>query len=644
MNLRHNTTVFLLLIFLLTFITFSPVLKAGFINWDDDENVVYREEIRSFSLDTLPWLFTNFTVGDFKPLTWTSYMLDYRVWGLDPFGYHLGNLILHAASSCLVFLLLIRLANSSRKELTGTFLLAAFFAALFFALHPLRVGSVAWVSERKGLLCAFFYLAAVLAYVEYARRGKAGWFIITLLLSCAALLSKPVAVTIPLILLLLDACTPGRMKRKPGRVIMEKIPFFAAAAAVAAMACFGQTRHGALTSLQAFGPWERILLALNNCAFYLYRTVLPLDLAAVYPPPGPIRMTAGYILTVIAPLLLISGAGLVLWRRGRRWLPACWLWYLVTVFPVSGFFPAGLEVSADRWTYLPAAGISGVVFIAALALFRAGRLKSAAFAGGTILALLAFLSFAQARTWNNSERLWADAVSKYPDSPVARAHYGQLLFQRGDDEEAVAQLQRAIDLLQDNALLKGDISFAARTNLAQALGRSGRPEEAAAILEDILKDRDSWLARHSLGGIYRRMNRTGEAAIEYEKALRKRPDWVPTLCDYGLMMAQTGNPDRAIRLYRQALAFNPGSPRARYNLALAFLDTGQKDKAVAALRSLAAEFPDNAMVLRALTVAYSAAGREEEAARTGRYRKGVLSTRELPYSRGEKPGILYPVR
>ena len=637
---------YLLLIILLTFIAFSPVLKANFLNWDDDENVVYCEEIRSFSLTTIPWLFTNFTVGDFKPFTWLSYTLDYAIWGLNPFGYHLGNLLIHAGSSCLLFILFVRLGHFSQDAPGKTFLLASFFAALFFALHPLRVESVAWVSERKGLLCAFFYLAAVLAYSRYAGRDKVTWYFVTLLLACLALLSKPVAVSLPIVLLLLDIYPLERMRNGRIMIILEKIPFFIAAAATGIMAYIGQTRHAALASLQTFGFGKRVLLAAVNIDFYMYKTIVPFRLAAAYTRPEPIPITALNFLLVILPVVSITTAGILLWRGRQKWLLVCWLWFLITIFPVIGFSPAGLVVTADRWTYLPAAGISGIVFCALLGLFRTGRLKTVAICWAVILAAFAFSSFRQAQIWNNSEVLWSDTVKKYPDSPVARAHYGQILFERGADEEAIKQLQRAIALLQEKPFLAGDILFSVKTNLAQSLARRGRLEEAAAILENVLESKDTWIARHSLGGIYRRMNETEKASLEYTKVLEKRPDWVPTMCDYGLMIAQSGRPGEAMELYRRALLCNPGSPRARYNLSLAFLDLGDTERAITILQKLAAEYPDYSRTHRALAVAYSAAGKKEEAERTIQSLKGknALPARDLPYGRGEKPGVLYPLR
>ncbi|MDP8235867.1 MAG: tetratricopeptide repeat protein [Candidatus Erginobacter occultus] len=637
---------YLVLIILFTFITFSPVLDADFANWDDDENVVYREEIRGFSRKTIPWIFTNFTVGDFKPVTWLSYILDHAFWGLNPFGYHLGNLILHAGSSCLLFLLFIRLGNLSDNERSAAFLLASFYAVLFFALHPLRVESVAWVSERKGVLCVFFYLAAVLAYSRYAERGKALWYILTLILSGIALLSKPLAVPLPLILLLLDVYPLGRTGMGWGRLIREKIPFFIASAAVAAMAFIGQAQGEALISLQTLGIADRLLRTCRNIAFYLCKTIVPLRLAPVYPDTEPALDPTIVIILIFGALLCLTAIGISFWRKGRKWPLTWWVWFLINIFPASGFFRTGLTGTADRFVYLASVGISGLVLCGLLGLFRTGRRTITAICAGVILVAFASLSYRQARLWNNSERLWSAAVGKYPDATVARAHYGQLLFERGADEEAVTQLRRALLLLQAKPLLAGDIQFSVRTNLAQSLSRLGQLEEAAAILEEILKSQDTWLAHHCLGGIYRRLQRPEQAALEYEEVLRQRPDWVPALCDYGLIIAQSGKPREAMELYLRALGYMPGSPRARYNLALAFLDLGESDRAVSILRELADEFPDNSLVFRALTVAYSVSGKNEEATRMiqAREGKGSQSALELPYSTGGKPGVLYPLR
>ena len=646
MNPLKIITVCLVSIIILTFITFSPVLTGHFLNWDDEENVVYCPRIRNFTLKNIPWFFTNFTVGDFKPFTWLTYTVDYAFWKLNPFGYHLGNLLLHTATSCLLFVLLIRLANISGYFPAKPVLLAAFFASLFFALNPLRTESVAWISDRKGVLCVFFYLASIAAYLRYRDREKIAWYLLTLLLAIISLLSKPVAVSLPIIFLLLDIYPLKRMGSGRGRAVIEKIPFLAAAAAAGAMAFLGQSRMQALTSLKVFGPRERVLLGLKTVIFYLVKTLFPLRLSGAYPgpePASPARADFYLLMGAVVSVTLLVG---VLWLRNKKWPLICWFGFLISIFPVSGFFRTGLVTVADRFVYLPSIAVSGCVALFLFGFFK-GRRKRVAVAGaGIVIAIFALSSFRQSRVWNNSEKLWKMAVERYPTSPVARGHYGQILFERGADEEAAEQLEAALELLREKPFLEGDIFFAVRSNLAQILGRSGRLPEAAALTEEIIKTRDSWYLHHILAGFYRRMERGKDAALEYERVLNKRPDWVPSLCDYGLLLAQSGKTEKAIALYRQALGYAPASPRTRYNLALAFLDRGNAEEAILILEKLAGEYRENYLVARALTVAYAAGGREADAnrLRSSWVGRKTSSSPELPYAAGGKPGLLFPLR
>ncbi len=634
----------ILLIFLLVLLTlaaFYPALPAHFLNWDDEENVVFARQIRSFEPDNFWWVFTDFTVGDFKPLAWASYSFDYNFWRLNPFGYHLGNLLLHAASAVLVFFLAMKFTGRLTERGDGI-LVPAFFAAVFFSLHPLRVESVAWISERKDVLCTFFYLAAVLAYLRHLGKGTAGSYLFSLLLAVLALLSKPMAVTIPLVLFLLDLF----FTENPGRRIWGKVPFFLLAGGCGLAALYGQTRHEALLSLRTIGFGERVLTICRSLTFYLGKTFLPIRVAAAYPPSIPTLSGPGGAILAISSVGLISALAVVLFLKGRKGLLFCWLWFVIVVLPVSGIFPTGLVVVADRFTYLPSAAIAFAICWGLAEFFRSVRRSSIVIPGSIVTAVLLVLCYRQASVWDNSELLWRKSVERYPSSPVALAHLGQLLYQRGDDRGAVGALESALDHLRGEPALRGDIVFAARSNLAHALGRMGRVEEGAAIFEAILEERDGWVTHHSLAGLYRKLGRNGQAVQEYRRALKERPDFVPALCEMGLILAQSGKREEAIGVYLQALGYLPDSPRTRYNLALAFLDGAEWGKAVPILEGLAGEYPGNARVAEALTIAYRASGRVGEADEFQRVwrESGGESDDYLPHGKREQPGVLIPIR
>ncbi len=634
------------LLVVLNLLAFSPALTGSFLNWDDEENVVFHRGIRTAGPENILWIFTDFTVGDFKPLAWISYAFDYTFWRLNPFGYHFGNILVHAASAVLAFSLLCRLGRRLRPagEISPVF--AAFAAAVFFSLHPLRAESVAWISERKDVLCCFFYLASVAAYLHYRERRRRGWYTASLLFALLAMLAKPMAVTIPVVMILADLLF-GKTGLPTGKGIrcraIEQIPFLLLAIAVGVVALLGQTRLQALVPLATIGPGERVLMAGNTMVFYLEKLLLPVSVSAAYPAAATFPFVPLAALPSLAVLASITVLAVALRRRGTRGVLFFWFWFVVSILPVSGLFPAGMAAAADRFTYIPSFGIAGLLFCGLAGLGAPPRrwlLLLPVLAGAACLLILAF---SRAEVWRESETLWADAVAQYPATPMAQAHLGQLLYQRGADDAAIGHLRSALEMMDADPMARGDIIFAVKSNLARALGRSGSPEEGAALLEEILSSRDDWVTHHSLAGLYSRMGKKEQALREYEKVLMARPGFVPALCEYGLLLAQSGQPDRAIEVYNRALAVLPDSPRARYNLSLAYLDRGDPGRAIALLEKLAEEYPDVPRVAEALAIAYRVAGRPEEGQGI---RPVPVSSGEdnVPYSKGERPDVLIPIR
>ena len=636
------------LLVILNFIAFFPTLTAEFLNWDDEENVVFHKDIREFGSDHFIWVFHDFTVGDFKPLAWVSYSFDYAFWQLNPFGYHLGNLLIHTATGVLVLMLFYSLGMRFYPEGRHLLIVSAFLAALFFSLHPLRVESVGWISERKDVLCGFFYLASIVAYLRYRVNRGTGWYLLTLSFALLAMLSKPMAVTIPLIMVLIDLLTPGDGTPEPvsGRPrIIEKIPFFLLATLIGLIALYGQTRHQAMVPLHLVGPGERAMLFCNTLTFYLTKTIIPVRISAAYPAAVIFFRT---VWDGMPSVILIVSLTIIFIRIRRRYRTPLffWLWYVIVILPVGGIFPTGMASAADRFTYLPSIGIAGLFFLGLILLKRIGLCRIASiFALGGVTCLLV-LSFRQSLRWKDSESLWRDAVNKYPTTPMARAHLGQLLYQKGEDEAAIIHLRASLDVMEMDPMARGDIILAVKSNLARALGRSGSPSEGAELLEELLELRDDWITHHSLAGIYGRLGRKEEAIVEYDRVIAVRPAFVPALCEQGLLLAQSGMADQAIAVYMRALSVLPDSPRTRYNLSLALLDLGEPDRAVGLLEQLAVEYPDRVRVAEALVIAYQVAGRNADGARFQKVLelKPPNNPGQLPYSKGERPDVLIPIR
>jgi tetratricopeptide (TPR) repeat protein len=426
-------------------VAYWPVLSNDFVAWDTPAYVIYNEHVHSLSAQNLWWMLTslNADLSYWHPLTWLSHALDYAVYGLNPAGHHLSNLLLHCANTLWLLLtaLLLTPTPVDRQKL-----LAALLAAALFAVHPLHVEVVAWVAERKELLCTFFLFPTVLAYLAYARavRRRALWYGLGLLCYALALGSKPMAVTLPAVLLLLDFYPLGRLQNRPpwGRILLEKLPFAAMSGATIVLTLLAQ-RAGSISDLAFLDLSLRVLNAFHTLVFYLQKLLLPLYLLPFYPFPQE------QSLWPVALTLLIFALAIWLWRRGQPvWLTA-WLFYLVTLAPVIGVVQSGLQAAADRYTYLPTipffllAGAGGQRLLSLPG--RAPRMAALSVVGLVLLAL-GGLTRHQSNLWYDSVSLWGYTVRYVPDSAEAHANLAAGLIHRGAVDRGVAQLERAVAL------------------------------------------------------------------------------------------------------------------------------------------------------------------------------------------------------
>ncbi len=486
-----------------TFAVYLLSLRNGFVEWDDSTYILENPFIRSFNPSFLKWAFFHFYASNWHPLTWISHALDYAVWGLNPLGHHLTNNILHAANTFVVVLLVTRwvgLGNppSSLRvtppppapplkirggrgsyEFTGGggfsnrwALIAAGVTGLLFGLHPLHVESVAWVAERKDLLCAFFFLLSVMAYTKYAtntlqrEKGMAhrvkntfalapNSLLCTLCLFILALMSKPMAVSLPVIMLILD-WYPFRRIRSVGTfwaVLAEKVPFLVLSLIASVITVLAQRAGGAIASVEAIPLPDRMLVAARSLVSYLWKMAVPLNLNPFYPYP---RNIAPLSMEYVLPLVLVVGitvACIVAAREGRRlWLSA-WGCYVISLVPVLGFVQVGDQSMADRYTYIPSIGpflLAGLA--AAWALGRASTVRqrrpAVAFIGIASAVLLIAMSYSTVRqiaVWRNSLALWDYVISKVPEKvPVVYYNRGIALKKMGQLADATEDFDMAI--------------------------------------------------------------------------------------------------------------------------------------------------------------------------------------------------------
>ena len=550
----------------ITFAVFGQTLRHEFVDFDDDWYVYENPMVaRGLTLKGIVWAFTGIHAYNWHPLTWLSHELDCQLYGLHPWGHHLTSVLLHTATVIALFLVL--------RQMTGALWRSAFVAAVF-AIHPLRVESVAWVTERKDVLSGLFFMLTIGAYVRYARRPwSLARYGLVVLLFAMGLMSKPMLVTLPLVLLLLDYWPLQRVEpRKLSGLVLEKLPLLALSAASCVVTLLAQN-----AAIHWGGSFPAPLLlanALVACMIYLGQMVYPAGLALLYPFPH--NGLSVWEVGLAATLLAGFSAAAIWQRRKQPWLLVGWLWYLMMLLPVLGVIQVGAQAHADRYTYLPQIGIYvGLTWLAAEwgAKWQAGR----AACGGLMAAVLAVLmvcAWQQTAYWRSSETLWVRSLACTTGNDVAHYNLGVALGQKGRVEEAMVHYQSALRINPGY--------MDARVNLGALLLQTGRVDEAIAQLQQALQIRPDYAsAHHHLGNALLQKGGVDEAIAEYRKALEIKPDYAEARNNLGNTLLQKGNVDEAILHYQQALQINPDFADARYNLGNALLQKGRVDEAIA---------------------------------------------------------------
>ena len=557
-------------LFIGTLLLFSRAVPHNFLDLDDPDYVSQNPHVQAgLTWAGMHWAFTTDAAGNWHPLTWFSHMLDWQLFGNDPHGHHATNILWHALSAVMAFLAL--------RRLTGAFWTSAVSAALF-AWHPLRVESVAWVAERKDVLSVFFGLLALWAYAAYAEKrrenrvGAGRFYAVTLVAFATGLLCKPMLVTLPCLLLLLDWWPLKRIgsAEKLSSLLLEKAPFFLLT--VASCIVTYQVQKAGDAVAESFGLGTRLANAVVSVAGYLGKFFWPFNLAVGYPFPNhrPVTTVASAALLILA----ITGMALWQWRR-RPWLLVGWLWFLGMLVPVLGIVQVGLQAMADRYTYLPMRGLQLALLwtLSEMALPLAVRRFVPAMVA-LMLAGCAARTWNQLGVWQNSNTLYEHALAVTKDNYLAHSYLATTLLNEGHFDEAGLHLRRAVEIKPDYA--------AARHRLGVALEKMGRPDEALATYMELLKIRPNDAdAQYSVGVILLNRNQPVEAITHFQAALRKKPDHDSAYVALGIAKAQLGRPQEAIADYEQALALNPFNAEAYYNRANALVSLNRDPEALA---------------------------------------------------------------
>jgi protein O-mannosyl-transferase len=544
-----------LVVVAVTLLAFLPVLDAGFLSWDDETNFLDNPHYRGLGWAQLRWMFTSARLGHYVPVTWISFGLSYVLGGMNPRGYHLANLLLHAANSAVFYVVARRLlaaafgggvtappaSDHGRAGFDVELSLGAAFAALIFGVHPLRVESVAWVTERRDVLCGLFSLLTVAAYLTALRRGAparlhAGWYWTAIGCFALALLSKSTAVTLPLVLLVADVYPLGRIsfggsdwRPRAGRLVREKFPFLVMSAGITAtMVVIGW--RSVLTPLGTLGITDRIAISAYGLVSYLWKTVAPWPLSPLYELRHPVRSLTLPYLSATA-LVVITVTAIALRRRWPAAL-AAWLAYALFLLPVIGIAQNGMQITADRYSYLSCLGFAVLAggtlawLLRERGRFKATVVTAAILAGVLVIAGWAGSTWRQSKIWHDSETLWRWALDVDPDCVVCRINLGAELVaspspDAGRAREAEGLFRRAI-------MLNADRDFAYH-GLGVALAAQHRyPEAEAAFREYMRREPSSAVGFIQLGQLYLSQHRSGEAIPFFRRALTLKPTF-PTL-------------------------------------------------------------------------------------------------------------------
>jgi tetratricopeptide (TPR) repeat protein len=685
----------------LTFAVFSPALTCEFVNLDDSIYVVQNYRVKEgLTADGVRWAFTTFYAANWHPLTWLSLQLDATLskkpdGGLDPYGFHLTNVLLHASNAALLFLAL--------RSLTGAYW-PAVATALLFAVHPLRVESVAWVTERKDVLSACFGLMALWAYAAYVRRSTVACYLMVCLFFTLSLLAKPMLVTLPCLLLVLDWWPLDRVHKTADwrHLLVEKLPLFGLAAASSVITYLAQNEGGALKKLAGFSLDIRVENAVISYAIYLVKTLLPTNLAVFYPHPaygynGSDGVAAPIVAGSAALVLAVTVTAVAL-RRRAPFLLTGWLWYVGTLVPVIGLVQVGEQGHADRYTYFPQVGLLLAICWGASDLARiwsrpaptTRRVSSeqsrirpttdssladypavdGVFAGAVAI-VFAIMSIQQLSVWKNSLDLWQNAYAVSGNCPTVLVNLGEMLEQRGDSKKAFELYNRAVKLDPNAAQIhldlgntlqsQGRLDDAAKefqkacelepehasgyTNLGMIYFRQGGLKEAKQLFEKACKlSPDLGELYLNLGLVQDELKEYADATKSYEKALELRKNNYPRArAALGDLLVRTGQTDRGLALLKETVQSEPRSVEAHYRLARALESLGQLEDAAGHFHEATNLDPKLAAAWSDLGMIRVRQGRDDEAieflARSVRCKPSLLPALQKRLSEGNRPDL-----
>ena len=584
------------LLIVLTVAAYAPVRDFRFVMWDDPEYVLGNAHVaQGLSWQGLAWALTSADAANWHPATWLSHMLDVQLYGMNAGPQHVTSLILHILNALLLFGVLYRMTAAWGRS---------FFVAGLFALHPLHVESVAWIAERKDVLSTLFWMLAMGAYVSYARRPGVRRYLPVVLWFALGLMAKPMLVTLPFVLLLLDFWPLARVEPK-ARLVWEKLPLFALAAISSIVTLVVQQAGGAVKGLEKVPLGIRLANAPAAYLAYIGKTLWPVRLAAFYPigatPP---------VLAACLGVLLLVGVTVMAIRAGRRrgYLATGWFWFVGTLIPVIGLVQVGSQSMADRYTYVPLIGLFVIVAWGASELAARWSFGGVALpvAAACVLLACTALARAQVQYWSDSTALWQRALATTSGNYVANNNLGGVLMKQGRTSEAIARFAEALRIKPDDA--------EAQNNMGMALIWQEKFDEAARSFGEALRNQPDYAdARNNLGRALMWQGKLDEAAQQFVQALRIKPDFAAAQSNLGMVLMTQGKLDEATQRFGEALRIDPGYAEAHDKLGSVLAAEGKAAESIAQYAEAVRLDPGYAEAHNDLGVALARQGKLDDA-------------------------------
>ncbi len=546
----------LVLVLLVTSLFFWPVLKNDFVNWEDDVNITHNPYVKELNAANIKNIFTQTLTGGYRPLATLSFAIEYHFFGLKPGVYHFNNLLLHLLCTMLVFIFL-------RKLGTGLFITTV--AALLFGIHPMRVESVAWITERKDVLYGFFYLLAMIGYIAFVKKRKPVFYILALLAFVFSLMSKIQAVTLPLVLILIDYNFSGRFRF---RQIIDKIPFFLLSLVTGIYGIYILGSQGSLETNTVLPFFQRIFIGTYSFCAYLIKSVWPYELSAIY--PNPVKLSVLFYISAAGVLLL----AFLVYKSGRhrKELVFGTLFFLFNIVFMLQIVGAGQAFMADRFSYLSYIGLFFLIAWALNFLFTSRRSAYGIAVAGIYLTALGLTTWNRTLVWRNSETLFTDVLKKYPNSAIAHNNLGLYYRDQNQNEKAIAAYSRSIE-----------------TNPAGYLGYSNRGE--------------AWFE----------MGEIDKALVDMDMAIKLNPDNSKALSNRGAIWGYKKEYKLALDDLNKAIALDTRNHQAYRNRLLVYFSLGDYEKASADATSCLEINPGDAAVLNQRGLCFDRLNRNEDA-------------------------------